>query len=79
MSVLHSTRRIQIPTTTGPLIIAIHASGQWFETETERAFEDVCSAAESVHARSGQPVQVRDLDGNVLYEAYDAETRWDGA
>lgn len=69
MNTLQSTRCFQMPTGEGPYVVAILHRGRWHEQRVQLAFDKTCLAAEDAHQRSGLTVQVRDADGDVLYEA----------
>ena len=64
-------RSIRIPTGLTTYSICILHSARWHRTQVEKPYDEVISMAEDAYRRSGLPVQIRDADGTILFEAND--------
>ena len=69
---VESYASLVLPSSAGPLTVAIEHRGRWRETPVDCCFLDAVDAAQDAHQRSGLPVQVRDEDGTVLFELREA-------
>ncbi|MCA9053088.1 MAG: hypothetical protein KDA75_04590 [Planctomycetaceae bacterium] len=64
-------RSIRIPLQLTSYTVCILHKGRWCETPVSKPFDDVLDMAEDAYRRSGLPVQVRDADRTILFEAND--------
>ncbi|MFV0443377.1 MAG: hypothetical protein ACK5Q5_07385 [Planctomycetaceae bacterium] len=58
-----------IPLDQGSFSICILHRGRWHATSVDKPFADVIDMAEDAHRRSGLPVQIRNQDETILFEA----------
>jgi hypothetical protein len=62
-------RSISIPLASETFEVCILHRGRWHVTRVTKPFEDVVQMAEDAYRRSGLPVQVRDDQATILFEA----------
>lgn len=56
---------------TGTFSVCILHKGRWHMTPVCKRYDDVIGMAEDAYRRSGLPVQIRDADNTILFEAND--------
>ncbi len=73
---VESRASLVLPSSSGPLTVAIQHRGHWRETPVDCCFLDAVDAAQDAHQRSGLPVQVRDECGAVLFDLRETAGQW---
>lgn len=67
-------RSITIPVACETYSVCILHRGRWHVTPVSKPFEEAVEMAEDAFRRAGLPVQVRDGDETILFEANETST-----